>query len=34
MEISSRYTLAIHIVTCTDFSKEDYKIISDFGCNL
>lgn len=30
MQISSRFTIAIHIFTCIDIFKEEYKITSDF----
>lgn len=30
MQISSRFTVALHIFTCVDTFKEDYKITSDF----
>lgn len=30
MQISSRFTLAIHIFACIDTFKNDYKITSDF----
>lgn len=30
MQISSRFTIAIHMLTCMDTFKEDYKITSDF----
>lgn len=30
MQISSRFTVALHIFTCVDIFKEDYKITSDF----
>ncbi len=30
MQISSRFTLAIHILTCIDVFKDDYKVTSDF----
>lgn len=30
MQISSRFTLAIHIFTCVDIFKNDYKVTSDF----
>ena len=30
MQISSRYTIAVHMLTCMEVFKEDYKITSDF----
>ena len=30
MQISSRFTLAIHIFACADTFKDDYKVTSDF----
>lgn len=30
MQISSRFTIAIHMLACMDFFKEEYKITSDF----
>ncbi|MBO5033192.1 MAG: Rrf2 family transcriptional regulator [Lachnospiraceae bacterium] len=30
MQISSRFTLAVHIITCMDTFKNDYKVTSDF----
>jgi DNA-binding IscR family transcriptional regulator len=30
MQISSRFTLAVHIFACIDVFKNDYKITSDF----
>lgn len=30
MQISSRFTVALHIFICVDTFKEDYKITSDF----
>ncbi|MDD2979934.1 MAG: Rrf2 family transcriptional regulator [Hespellia sp.] len=30
MQISSRFTIAIHILTCIDTFKDDYKVTSDF----
>lgn len=30
MQISSRFTLAIHIFACVDIFKDDYKVTSDF----
>lgn len=30
MQISSRFTIAIHMLSCMDVFKEDYKITSDF----
>lgn len=30
MQISSRFTLAIHIFACIDVFKDDYKVTSDF----
>lgn len=30
MQISSRFTLAVHIFPCIDTFKEDYKVTSDF----
>mgnify|MGYP003196102912 FL=1 len=30
MQISSRFTIAVHIFACIDFFKNDYKITSDF----
>src|SRR5574344_1015498 len=30
MQISSRFTLAIHIFTCVDTFKDEYKVTSDF----
>ena len=34
MQISSRFTIALHILTCIEEFKNDYKITSDFlaGC--
>ena len=30
MQISSRFTIAIHMLTCMETFKEEYKITSDF----
>lgn len=30
MQISSRFTIAIHMLTCMEVFKDDYKITSDF----
>lgn len=30
MQISSRFTIAVHMLACMDIFKEDYKITSDF----
>lgn len=30
MQISSRFTLAVHILTCIDTFKDTYKVTSDF----
>ncbi len=30
MQISSRFTIAVHIFTCIEYFKNDYKITSDF----
>ena len=30
MQISSRFTIAIHILACIDTFEKDYKITSDF----
>lgn len=30
MQISSRFTIAVHMLVCMDVFKEDYKITSDF----
>lgn len=30
MQISSRFTIAVHMLTCIDTFKEEYKITSDF----
>ena len=30
MQISSRFTVALHIFTCVEVFKDDYKVISDF----
>ena len=30
MQISSRFTIALHIFTCVETFKNDYKITSDF----
>ena len=30
MQISSRFTIAIHMLTCIETFKEDYKVTSDF----
>ena len=30
MQISSRFTIAIHMLTCMEAFKKDYKITSDF----
>lgn len=30
MQISSRFTIAIHMLSCMDIFKDDYKITSDF----
>ncbi len=33
MQISSRFTIAIHIFTCIDIFKDEYKLTSDFLAN-
>lgn len=33
MQISSRFTVAIHILTCVNVFKDEYKITSDFLAN-
>lgn len=33
MQISSRFTLAVHLFACIDTFQEDYKITSDFVAN-
>ncbi|MCC8069623.1 MAG: Rrf2 family transcriptional regulator [Ruminococcus sp.] len=33
MQISSRFTIAIHIFACVDVFKDDYKLTSDFLAN-
>lgn len=30
MQISSRFTLAVHVIICIDTFKNDYKVTSDF----
>ena len=30
MQISSRFTIALHIFTCVETFKDDYKVTSDF----
>ncbi len=30
MQISSRFTVALHIFTCVDVFRDDYKVTSDF----
>ena len=30
MQVSSRFTIAIHIFACIDYFQKDYKITSDF----
>ena len=30
MQISSRFTIAIHMLTCMENFKDEYKITSDF----
>lgn len=30
MQISSRFTIAIHVLACIDTFKDDYKVTSDF----
>lgn len=30
MQISSRFTIALHIFTCADVFKDEYKVTSDF----
>ena len=30
MQISSRFTIALHIFTCVDVFKDEYKVTSDF----
>ena len=30
MQISSRFTLAVHLLTCVDTFQNDYKVTSDF----
>ena len=30
MQISSRFTIALHIFTCVDVFRDDYKVTSDF----
>ena len=30
MQISSRFTIAIHVLTCIETFKDDYKVTSDF----
>lgn len=30
MQISSRFTLAVHIFACIDVFKDEYKVTSDF----
>ena len=30
MQISSRFTIAVHMLTCMETFKEEYKITSDF----
>ena len=32
MQISSRFTLAVHIFTCIDTFQNEYKVTSDFYC--
>lgn len=33
MQISSRFTIAIHVLTCIETFKDDYKVTSDFLAN-
>ena len=33
MQISSRFTLAVHIFACIDTFQENYKVTSDFIAN-
>ena len=30
MQITSKFTIAVHIITCIEFFKNDYKITSSF----
>ena len=30
MQISSKFTVALHIFTCVDAFKDEYKVTSDF----
>lgn len=30
MQITSRFTIAVHIITCIDYFKDDYKVTSSF----
>lgn len=30
MQISSRFTIAVHVLTCIEIFKNDYKVTSDF----
>ena len=30
MQISSRFTIAVHMMTCMETFKEEYKVTSDF----
>ena len=30
MQISSRFTIAVHILTCIDYFADEYTITSDF----
>ena len=32
MQISSRFTIAVHIFACIDTFKEEFKLTSVFGC--
>lgn len=34
MQISSRFTIAIHMLTCMENFKDEYKITSDFLLSL
>ena len=35
MQISSRFTVALHIFTCVDAFKDEYKVTSDFlACSI
>ena len=33
MQISSRFTIAIHVLTCIEVFKDEYKLTSDFLAN-